>query len=205
MVVLELIGSLKFQRVPPCAVVCQLSNTQPGLPAGIFVLLYKYASEVLGVEAKSGDFLEMETKSYDVCCMWDTIEHLSEPDKFIEKISSEISQGGILAITTSDIGSLNAKLRGKNWRQIHPPTHLHYFSVKTLKKLLDRCGFKTVHVSHPGNRVNVDTALYTMLCLKRDKEKLYKWLIGILKKLRLAEFNMPINFFDFMYIIAVKN
>jgi len=165
----------------------------------------KYASDTFSVETSAGSFLEMDTKQYDVCCMWDTIEHLSEPEKFIEKISNEISQGGLLAITTSDMGSLNAKMRGNNWRQIHPPTHLHYFSVKTLKKLLDRYGFKTVHVSHPGNLINVETALYTILCLKRDKTKLYERVIKIFRKLRLAQLNIPVNFFDFMYIIALKD
>ena len=164
----------------------------------------EYASETFGVDASAGNFLEMETNSYDVCCMWDTIEHLSEPDRFIKKISSEISPGGLLAITTSDIGSLNAKLRGKNWRQIHPPTHLHYFSVKTLEKLLDRYGFKTIHISHPGNLINVETALYTMLCLKRDKEKLYDRLIRFFRIIRIARLNIPVNFFDFMFIIAQK-
>ena len=164
----------------------------------------KYAAKVFKADAKAGDFLEMDTKPYDACCMWDTIEHLCEPERFVEKISNEISQGGILAITTSDIGSLNAKLRGKNWRQIHPPTHLHYFSVKTLKKLLDRYGFKTLHISHPGNLVNVETALYTMLCLKRNKTELYERVIKIFRKLRLTKLNISVNFYDFMFIIAKK-
>jgi len=164
----------------------------------------EYATNTFNVDTKAGNFLEIEASNYDVCCMWDTIEHLNEPDKFIEKISNEISQGGILAITTSDIGSLNAKLRGKSWRQIHPPTHLHYFSVKTLTKLLDRYGFKTIHISHPGNLVNVDTALYTILCLKRNKKELYERLIKVLQKVKLSQLNLPINFFDFMFVIARK-
>jgi len=163
-----------------------------------------YAANTLNVNAVSGNFLETEMKPYDICCMWDTIEHLCEPERFIEKISNEISPGGLLAVTTGDIGSLNAKMRGKNWRQIHPPTHLHYFSVKTLKKLLDRYGFKTVHTSHPGNLINVETALYTILCLKRDKKKLYEKVIKIFRKIKLAQLNIPVNFFDFMYIVAQK-
>jgi len=163
-----------------------------------------YARNTFNADARAGNFLDMEVNSYDVCCMWDTIEHLSEPDKFISKISKEISPGGIVAITTGDIGSLNAKLRRKNWRQIHPPTHLHYFSAKTLEKLLDRYSFKTLHVSHPGNLINIETALYTILCLKRNKVKLYDCLIKIFRKIRIAQINIPINFYDFMYIIARK-
>ena len=165
----------------------------------------EYAVNVLKVNATAGDFTETEATAYDICCMWDTIEHLREPDRFIEKISAEISTGGLLAITTSDIGSFNARIRGKKWRQIHPPTHLHYFSVKTLKRLLDRCGFDTIHISHPANIINVETALYTILCLKRGKTELYERLTKIIRKIKIIPMNVPVNFFDTMYIIARKN
>ena len=47
----------------------------------------EYAQSVLDVNAISGNFLDMEMKPYDVCCMWDTIEHISSPGLFIRKIS----------------------------------------------------------------------------------------------------------------------
>ena len=61
--------------------------------------------------------------------MWDTIEHLKRPDLFVQKAAADLRPGGLIALTTGDIGSLNARLRGARWRMIHPPTHLHYFSV----------------------------------------------------------------------------
>ena len=84
--------------------------------------------------AECGDYIDSPAKknSKDFICMWDTIEHLSNPKGYLEKISEELKSGGFLAITTGDIDSLNARLRGRKWRQIHPPTHLHYFSKKTL-------------------------------------------------------------------------
>ena len=46
----------------------------------------KYASEELSLEAYAGDYLAFQDKDvYDIICMWDTIEHLSAPDKYIEK------------------------------------------------------------------------------------------------------------------------
>ena len=161
-----------------------------------------YAVNSLGVSAEAGNYLEMDVEQYDVCCMWDTIEHVREPDKFIKKISTEMSRDGLLAITTGDIGSLNARIRGKKWRQIHPPTHLHYFSVATLSKLLERHGFTVVHVSHPGNLINVDTVLYITLVIQRRRKKLYKWLKRLLG--RLGNLYIPINLGDIMYVIARK-
>ena len=109
-----------------------------------------WAREKLKIKAVSGDYLEMKVPSYDLCCLWDTIEHLKRPDLVIQKISMEINDHGYLALTTGDLGSLNAKLRGRKWRQIHPPTHLHYFSRETIVKLLNNHRFKIIHISHQG-------------------------------------------------------
>jgi len=164
-----------------------------------------YAVGELGADAEAGNYLSMEINPYDVCCMWDTIEHVCEPERFVEKISKEISPDGLLAITTSDISSLNAKIRGKKWRQIHPPTHLHYFSVATLSRLLNRFGFSVIHVSHPGNLINVETALYTIFSLKRENPQLYKKLMKVKNKVRLLPDNIPVNTYDFMFVIAKKD
>ena len=48
----------------------------------------------------------------DVVCMWDTIEHLQHPHLYIERASANMNRGGVIAITTGDIGSLMARMRG---------------------------------------------------------------------------------------------
>ena len=65
--------------------------------------------------------------------------------------------GGVIAVTTGDIGSLMARWRGARWRQIHPPTHLHYFSKLTLAKLLERHGFTIAYAGYDGMYRSVDT------------------------------------------------
>jgi len=162
----------------------------------------KYATYSLNLNASVGNYLEMNIPPYDICCMWDTIEHLRDPNKFIEKISLEISQDGLLAITTGDIGSLNARFRGRKWRQIHPPTHLHYFCIATLEKLLNRFGFDVVHVCHPSNLINISTAMYITLVIQRNKEKLYRSFKRISGS--LSNFCLPVNLGDIMYVIAQK-
>lgn len=101
------------------------------------------AQQRFGVEAHAGGFLAFpfEEGSFDVICLWDTIEHLSRPDLFMEKARQLLRPGGRLFLTTGDISSLNARMRGPDWRQIHPPSHLHYFSRDSIARLLDRAGF----------------------------------------------------------------
>src|SRR5690606_16974741 len=103
----------------------------------------EHARKTVGPTVHQGDFLKAEVdKKYDVVCMFDCIEHLAMPQKFIEKISSVMRSGGHLSITTGDIGTMVPKIRGKKWRLVHPPTHVHYFSFDSLKALLEKNGFK---------------------------------------------------------------
>lgn len=160
----------------------------------------KKAKDEYGLDAISGDFLTHELEKQDVFCMWDTIEHLKEPHLFIEKISNELNKDGLIAITTGDIGSFNARMRGPKWRQIHPPTHLHYFSKDTLKLLLEKNGFDVVYTGHPGVYMSLNNMFYIILVLKKKRPKLYQYF----KKTGLLRLNMYWNLFDLVYIIGKK-
>ena len=106
-----------------------------------------YARETLGVDASVADFPALPAVAqYDVVCMWDTLEHVPGPDVFVAKAREVLRPGGHLFITTGDIGSLNARWRGATWRQIHPPTHVNYFSRATLTRMLERLGFRVAGV-----------------------------------------------------------
>jgi hypothetical protein len=123
---------------------------------------------------------------------------LKRPDLFIAKAARDLKRGGLIALTTGDIGSLNARLRGRRWRMVHPPTHMHYFSVATVSKLLERQGFDIVHLSHPGNSRRLKSMLYFILVLQMKRPEIY----AMLKSWWLFDFPVTLNLFDIMYIIA---
>lgn len=107
-----------------------------------------YARDKLGLDAKEGEFLtaNYEGKTFDVVCLWDTVEHLPSPEEYLGKAAGLLGEGGMVFLTTGDIGSLNARWKGAGWRQIHPPSHLHYFSRRTITVLLERLGFEVVGI-----------------------------------------------------------
>ena len=160
-----------------------------------------YAVSELGLTATAGDFLDYPlAHPVDVVCMWDTIEHLQHPHLYIERASANMNRGGVIAITTGDIGSLMARMRGAKWRQIHPPTHLHYFSKATLTKLLDRCGFTVRYSGSDGVYRSLDTIAYIILNIKRQQPGLYR----MLKKTGLLRLDFYLNMYDIMFLIAEK-
>ena len=160
-----------------------------------------YARQNLGVEARNSEFLtDQFLVPPDLICLWDTIEHLSRPDLYLQKIANSLPRRGLLALTTGDLNSWLARTRGSKWREIHPPTHLHYFSRETLSRLLRRNGFKTMFVGSEGMYRSVDSMAYIVLCLKHDFPDLY----SCLKKTHLLNWDLYLNLGDIIFVVAEK-
>lgn len=158
-----------------------------------------HARDALGLDAAAHDVLEHEfTDAPDVVCMWDVIEHLRNPDATLARVADVIAPGGLVAITTGDIGSFNARMRGRNWRMIHPPTHLHYFSRASLTRLLNEKGFDVVHVEYPGVTRTLGQIFYGVLVLRQQMHGLYR----VIEKLPFMDWKVSLNLFDIMYVIA---
>ena len=132
--------------------------------------------------------------------MWDVIEHLITPNKVREKISEEIDSGGRLYITTGDIDAVIPKIRKASWRMIHPPTHLHYFSKKTLSILLEKYGFKVTHIKYPSVSRSIKLIFYSLFILNKSPNKLLFKIYNIIPN----HWYFPFNSFDIMFVIAEK-
>ena len=131
--------------------------------------------------------------------MFDCIEHLPRPDLCFEAVVPLIQTGGFICLTTGDISSFNARLRGMNWRLIHPPTHVHYFSKQTLNQFLNRFGFEMIHCSYPG--------IYRSISMVLNQLSL-KWLNRpLMKNVHISVFShlmFYLNLYDVMFVIAKK-
>jgi SAM-dependent methyltransferase len=161
-----------------------------------------YAREVVGVPVAAGDFLGYPLEGQpDAVCMWDTIEHLAQPTLYVEKVAAHLRPGGLLAITTGDIGSPLARWRKDKWRQIHPPSHLHYFSMDTLRLLLAKYGLEVCYAGYAGCYRSVDTIAYILLSIKRGRPDIYR----PLKATGLLNWSFYSNLYDILYVIARKH
>jgi len=157
-----------------------------------------------GFDVECGDFLDIpvEPKKYNIFCLWDTIEHLKKPHLYIKKISEVIAPGGILCLTTGDIDAFVPRIQGEKWRMIHPPTHLFYFSKRTLSALLRKNDFKIVYASHVGFYRSLKRALFNLALLKKDRK--WKTLYEYYNRLKLGDLPFYLNLFDILLVIARK-
>ncbi len=155
------------------------------------------AREKQDVQAHCMNYLEYTAEQpFDVVCMWDVIEHLPEPHLFLEKALNDLRSGGTLALSTGDIGSLCARLRGTRWRQIHPPTHVHYFTRQSMTALLERLGYTDISFQYHAFWRNMDTVAEKVLAGGP--------LFRALHRLGLLHFNFPLNLYDLMTVYARK-
>jgi predicted TPR repeat methyltransferase len=162
----------------------------------------RYTREKLRLPAVQDDFLNHDfgARRFDVVCMWDTIEHLRRPDLYVEKIAALTEPGALLALTTGDISSIVARLRGEKWRMIIPPVHAHYFSLATLERLLEEHGFDVVHNSYCGFWRSASNVAYIILALRHKSPEAFKRL----ERLRLLNWGFYLNIYDILYVIARK-
>lgn len=162
----------------------------------------EYGKNILKQNLKQGNYLDfnLSDQNYSDVFMWDVIEHLAYPQLFVQKISQEIISGGHLYITTGDIDSELANRQKEKWRLIHPPTHLHYFSKKTITKLLEQNNFIVQEISYPSIRRSIKQIFYSLFILSKKNTLIKKFLYNLIS----SDWNIAINTHDIMFVIARK-
>lgn len=164
----------------------------------------RFAREALHLDVRQDDFLAATTTDLggpvDVTVLWDVIEHLDRPDRFIAHVAEVSRPGALLYVTTGDIGSRLARLRGRQWRMIHPPSHLHYFDRRTLPRLLANHGFRTLEVRSVGVARSFRQVLYSVLALGLKRPRAY----DALKRFVPASWGFTLNTCDIMQVVAEK-
>lgn len=141
-----------------------------------------------------GDFLKtrFEKNTFDIVCLFDTIEHLKQPKEYLQKINKILKKNGIIVIETGDMDALLPKIQGKKWRLIDPNVHLSYFTQKSLTNLLENCNFKVITISHPSFARTIRQIFYRTL---KKELKHFEY---------FANLTIKINTFDLIFVIAKK-
>ncbi|HOW83398.1 MAG TPA: class I SAM-dependent methyltransferase [Spirochaetota bacterium] len=102
------------------------------------------AAKTRGLSVDCGDYLSQSyPKKFKLITLWASIEHLHDPHLFLEKAWKDLDDGGTLFISTCRTGGMNfMRLYGRDWRFYNFPEHLYFFSRRTMKKILERAGFR---------------------------------------------------------------
>jgi len=97
---------------------------------------------------------DFEPGSFDAVTLWDVIEHVPDPARTLGLARSLLAAGGVLLLSTPNIGGLFPRLsyplgrRTGYWPHAEPPQHLFQFSERTITRLLDSAGLRTIDIRH---------------------------------------------------------
>jgi SAM-dependent methyltransferase len=92
--------------------------------------------------------------SVTVLSMFHVLEHLYEPQTYLETAHRLLAPEGRLVIQVPNAASWQFLLFGEKWNGIDVPRHIHNFKLRDLEVLLDRCGFVPVRTKHFSLRDN---------------------------------------------------
>jgi 2-polyprenyl-3-methyl-5-hydroxy-6-metoxy-1,4-benzoquinol methylase len=88
------------------------------------------------------DIGALRRKSYDVIVLFETIEHLSDPDAVVADCARLLGPFGVLFVTTPSVRNLPARLFPSHCVHYTGPSHISLFTEQALERLLARHGLE---------------------------------------------------------------
>lgn len=113
--------------------------------------LAAFTAKRLGIQVWNEAITEIATsEKFDVITLFDVIEHAPNPREIIQSIAHHLNPGGIALLFTPNFDSFAfAKLKERS-SLIMPVEHLSYFTIPSLKRLVDEAGLKTLKAETKG-------------------------------------------------------
>jgi len=113
-----------------------------------------YAKQKFGLDVITGNFLEMQLgeNKFDIVTLWQTIEHLPDPNLFLDKIFHILKPGGYVCIATPDVNSWIARFYKRYWNCFMPDEHIGLFDFKSMSTILGRNNFVPVIIKRIHER-----------------------------------------------------
>jgi 2-polyprenyl-3-methyl-5-hydroxy-6-metoxy-1,4-benzoquinol methylase len=103
------------------------------------------ASEGYAVECARVEDAALPSSSIDFATMFHVLEHVDAPDRVVSRIADWLTPGGVLAIETPNLDSLDQRLFAETyWGGYHIPRHWHLFTEQTLARLVRAAGLEPV-------------------------------------------------------------
>ena len=143
---------------------------------------------------------DLPAEHFDVVTMWDVIEHVTDPRRTLEQAYSLLKPGGLLVVHTIDIDSLFARLMGARWPWLME-MHIYYFSRKTLRAMLEDCGFRVLSDKPQGRFLRLGYLANRVGALAPLVGRPAEWVVT---KLGLRSLAVPINLGDLFTAYARK-
>jgi SAM-dependent methyltransferase len=117
----------------------------------------EFARSVNGVSVRTGFFSASDygESQFDFVSLWDVLEHVPDPRALISGAASLLRPEGHLILNLPMIDTVPARLLGIRW-PFYLNVHLWYFTMESISRLLDSCGFRIVHSARYWQTLSLD-------------------------------------------------
>lgn len=112
-------------------------------------------------------------QTFDAVFAWMVVEHLHDPQGTLHELRRVLKPGGRFAFSVPNLGCWEPKIFGKYWYCVQAPTHLHHFTPRTIRRLLDETGFVTEYILHQRVLLNLPGSLGIWM-----NERFPRWSLG---------------------------
>ncbi len=134
--------------------------------------------------------------AFDALVMLHVIEHMPDPAMNVREARRVLKKGGVMVVETPRFDSLMFKIFGRRERSINNcHGHIYFFTVPSLRRLLEQNGFEVFRVDLVGRTLTVDRLLYNLGVMTR-RAAITRFLVRVAAKLRLDRFRVHINVHD---------
>jgi SAM-dependent methyltransferase len=119
----------------------------------------KVANQRLGGEfvlCGNAENLDPPAEPYDVCALFDLIEHVRNPVKLLQRVRALLKPDGVLFLCAPSLDSWSARVMREHWSEFKTQ-HLTYFGVETIRNLLAKTGYTRLEISPSYETLTVDT------------------------------------------------
>jgi SAM-dependent methyltransferase len=90
----------------------------------------------------------LEKESIDLVTLWHSLEHAEAPHEILSAAHALLRPEGRILVSLPNYEGLAMKWFPKQFFHLETPRHLWHFSPESFGRLLNRCGFQLLRVSH---------------------------------------------------------
>ncbi len=161
-----------------------------------------YTRKHFGIDVFEGDLFAAHypDRHFDLVTMWDVIEHLHNPKETLLEINRVLKDDGLLALVTPNINSFMARIFKDQWWFL-VPSHIYYFTPRTIGKMLNEAGFKMIRKGTYGRSF---TLSYWATKIEPYNRRIYGMIDKVIRSLKMGQWPLNLNLGDHMLVFAQK-
>ena len=157
---------------------------------------YRFSKENLKLEIYDKDLLELSLgQKFDVITLWHVLEHVQNPEKYVERIHELLNGKGLLLIEVPNFNSWTRRLTQKHWLALDLKHHLTFFTPSSLVSLLEKYNLKTKKIRTFSLEYSTFTSTQSIVNFITNSDSyFFEWLQN-------RNFNLKIIWHTFLFAI----